>query len=165
MGHCLYCSLGTGDSGTPQGLSKNPISGNHSAIWAVIFIIVTGGCPRRADSPGLWAERSREGGMVMPGRPAVVLLNHGVMGPSKALGITVILSLGGSKVQITRTVHTWEGSRKSKYSGPAWTLQQVSRQRWTWHGLVAPNRGLGSDKLEVWSPCQCAWARRNSTFI
>lgn len=42
----------------------------------------------------------------MPGRPAVVLLNHGVMGPSKALGITVILSLGGSKVQITRTVHT-----------------------------------------------------------
>ena len=22
MGHCLYCSLGTGDSGTPQGLPK-----------------------------------------------------------------------------------------------------------------------------------------------
>ena len=131
----------------------------------MIFIIVTGACPRRADPPGLWAERSREGGMVMPGRPAVVLLNCGVTGPSKALGITVLLSLGGSKVQITHTIHTWEGSRKSKHSGPTGILQQVSRQRWTWYGLVAPNRGLGSDKLKVWSHCQCAWAREKARLI
>ena len=67
----------------------------------------------------------------MPRKPAVVLLNCGGTGPSKALGITVLLFLGGSKVQVTHTVHTQEGSRKSKDSGPAGILQQVSRQRWT----------------------------------